>query len=85
MDTRLRKLFEDYERAFNALEVDKQAPFFAEHFISGGPKGSIAVGREEFLRMSHQAGHEEPGPDELLALLYRRLPFTDVAAFACIK
>jgi hypothetical protein len=50
MDTRLTKLFHDYERAFNALEVDKQAPFFAEHFISAGPQGSIAVGREEFLR-----------------------------------
>lgn len=51
----VKKLFEEYEKAFNALEVEKQVPFFAEHFISAGPRGSIAQGRDEFSRMASEA------------------------------
>lgn len=50
-----KKLFEEYERAFNALDVEKQVPFFAEHFISAGPRGSIAQSRDEFAKLAHQA------------------------------
>jgi len=39
-----------YEKVFNALDVEKQVPFFAEHFISAGPRGSIALGRDEFAK-----------------------------------
>ena len=55
MDTTTKHLFSEYEKAFNKLEIEKQVPMFAEHFISAGPKGSIAQGRDEFLKMSHQA------------------------------
>jgi hypothetical protein len=55
MKLAIKKLFDEYEKAFNALEVEKQVPFFAEHFISAGPKGSIAQSRDEFARMAHQA------------------------------
>jgi hypothetical protein len=55
MEQSVRKLFEEYEKAFNALDVEKQVPFFAEHFISAGPKGSIAGSREEFAKMAKQA------------------------------
>lgn len=51
----IKTLFTEYEKAFNALEVEKQVPFFAEHFISAGPRGSIAVGRDEFARMASKA------------------------------
>ena len=30
----IKKLFAEYEKAFNALDVEKQVPFFAQHFIS---------------------------------------------------
>ncbi len=49
------KLFAEYEKAFNALEVEKQVSLFAEHFISAGPRGSIALGRDEFARMASEA------------------------------
>ncbi len=55
MTEAVRKLFEEYEKAFNALDVEKQVPLFAEHFISAGPRGSIAVGRDEFARMANEA------------------------------
>jgi len=51
----VKKLFEEYEKAFNALDVEKQVPLFAEHFISAGPGGSIALGRDEFARMAGKA------------------------------
>jgi hypothetical protein len=49
------KFFKEYERAFNALDVEKQVPLFAEHFISAGPRGSIAQSRDEFANMASQA------------------------------
>ncbi len=52
MTDAVKKLFAEYEKAFNALDVEKQVPFFAEHFISAGPRGSIATGRDEFARMA---------------------------------
>ncbi len=55
MESSIKKLFSEYERAFNALEVEKQVPFFAEHFISAGPGGSIAQGRDEFAKMATKA------------------------------
>ncbi len=55
MDKPVKKLFAEYEKAFNALDVEKQVPFFAEHFISAGPRGSIAQGRDEFAKMASKA------------------------------
>ena len=46
----VKRLFVEYEKAFNALDVEKQVPFFTEHFISAGPKGNIARGRDESLK-----------------------------------
>ncbi len=51
----IKKLFSEYEKAFNALDVKKQVQFFAEHFISAGPRGSIAHGRDEFAKMASSA------------------------------
>ena len=51
----IKKLFAEYEKAFNVLDVEKQVPFFAEHFISAGPRGSIAQGRDEFAKMATRA------------------------------
>jgi uncharacterized protein YndB with AHSA1/START domain len=49
------KLFAGYERAFSDLDIEKSAKYFADTFISAGPRGAIAQSREEFLKMSHQA------------------------------
>ena len=55
MTNAVKKLFAEYEKTFNALDVEKQVPLFAEHFISAGPRGSIAMGRDEFARMASKA------------------------------
>ncbi|HAR64474.1 MAG: hypothetical protein DKM50_13650 [Candidatus Margulisiibacteriota bacterium] len=55
MKEKIKKMFAQYEKAFSALEVEKQVPMFAEHFISAGPNGSIANSRDEFMKLSRQA------------------------------
>ena len=55
MTDAIKKLFAEYEEAFNAHDVEKQVPFFAEHFIFVGLQGSIAQGRDEFAKMASEA------------------------------
>ncbi len=55
MSAATEKFFKEYEKAFNALDVEKQVPMFAEHFISAGPKGSIGQSRDEFAKLARQA------------------------------
>ncbi len=49
------KLFTQYEKAFNALDVEKNAEFFADTFISAGTNGAITNSKAEFLREAHKA------------------------------
>lgn len=37
MTDNVKKLFAQYEKAFNTLDVEKQVPLFAEYFISSMP------------------------------------------------
>ncbi len=46
----VKNLFAEYGKAFNALEVEKQMPFFAEHFISAGPRGQYRTGEMSPLK-----------------------------------
>ena len=55
MTESVKKLFEEYEKAFAALDIEKTAGFFADAFISAGPRGAIAQSKAEFLKLSHQA------------------------------
>jgi len=56
MDTaQIEKLFIEYEKAFNALDVKKNAELFSDSFISAGPKGAIAQGKKDFLEKAEQA------------------------------
>jgi len=41
-DDSIKKLFLEYEKAFSALDIAKNAEFFAEVFISAGPRGASA-------------------------------------------
>ena len=51
----IKRLFAEYEKAFNALDIEKNAKFFADTFISAGPRGAITNSKEEFLREAHKA------------------------------
>jgi hypothetical protein len=51
----IKKLFDACEKAFSTLNIENQVPFFADHFISEGTKGSIAQNRDEFEKSARQA------------------------------
>jgi len=51
----IKGLFAEYEKAFAALDLGKSAGFFADTFISAGPRGAIAQSKVEFIRLAHQA------------------------------
>ena len=55
MTNGVQKLFAEYEKAFATLDIEKSAGFFADAFISAGPRGAIAQNKAEFLKMAHEA------------------------------
>ena len=55
MDESVKKLFAEYEKAFAELDFKRSAEFFADTFISAGPRGVIAQSKAEFLKLAHQA------------------------------
>ena len=54
-DLSVKRLFTEYEKAFSALDIEKNAAFFADTFISAGPRGAIAQSKAEFLKLAKQA------------------------------
>jgi ketosteroid isomerase-like protein len=56
MDTaQIENLFIEYEKAFNDLDIKKNAEMFSDTFISAGPKGAIAQGKKDYLEKAAQA------------------------------
>lgn len=55
MDAKLQKMFDAYEKAYSALDFETSAGFFADTFISAGPKGAIAQSKSEFKAKAKQA------------------------------
>jgi uncharacterized protein YndB with AHSA1/START domain len=51
----VQSLFAEYEKAFSALDIEKNAGFFADTFISAGPHGAIAQSKAEFLKLAYRA------------------------------
>lgn len=54
-DPSIKKLFAEYEKAFAALDLEKSAGFFADTFMSAGPRGAIAQSKAEFLKLARHA------------------------------
>ena len=55
IDRSIQILFAEYEKAFSALDFKKSAGFFADTFISAGPRGTIAQSKDQFLELANQA------------------------------
>jgi len=51
----VQALFTEYEKAFAALDIEKNAGFFSDTFISAGPRGAIAQSKAEFLKLADRA------------------------------
>src|SRR3989442_15180092 len=55
MTGQLENLFKEYERAFNNLDIKASAEFFADSFLSAGPKGTIAQGKSDLIKKAEEA------------------------------
>ena len=79
MDEAVRTMFEQYAAAFSELDVGLQVTFFAESFISAGPRGSIALGREDFTRQAARAAdfYHSVGQTEARILGLREFQISD--------
>jgi len=51
----LDTLFKQYETAFNKLDLKTIANYYADTFISAGPKGTISQSKKEFEEKARQA------------------------------
>lgn len=78
-DESIRKLFAEYEKAFAALDVSKNVEFFADAFISAGPRGAIAQSKAEFLKLSYQAAdfHKSIGQTSARMLSTDEIPISN--------
>lgn len=79
MNEDVRKLFAEYEKLFDALDVAGQARFFADSFISAGPHGAIAQSKAEFLKMAEQAAafYKSVGQTSAKILSIEEIPISD--------
>lgn len=51
----IEKLFNAYAVAFDKLDFENQAQYFANAFIMAGPKGAVSCNKQEFLQNAQQA------------------------------
>jgi hypothetical protein len=78
-DKQLENLFSGYEKAFSNLDFKKSAAYFSDHFISAGPRGTIAQDKKEFIEKSEQAAafYKSVGQTSARILSKQELPFSD--------
>ena len=83
MSDQIKELFTEYEKAFNALDVENQVPLFAEHFISAGPRGSIAQNRDHFVQMAKRVSdfYRKVGQTGAKILSMKETPISDEYSF----
>ena len=75
----LEKFFNEYQNAFTALDIERQAQLFADVFISAGPNGVIAHNKAEFIKMAGQAAeyYKSVGQESVKILFLQETPVSD--------
>jgi Uncharacterized conserved protein len=75
----VQRLFNGYEKAFAELDTKKNAEYFADTFISAGPRGAISQSKAEFLSMAHQAAdfYRSVGQTSARILTLQEVPISD--------
>ncbi len=78
-DPSIKKLFEEYEKAFSSLDIKKNAEFFADAFISAGPRGAIAQSKLKFLTKAKQASdfYKSVGQESAKIISADEMPVSD--------
>ena len=83
---KLEKLFEEYEQAFNKLDIAAIGQHYADTFISAGPKGSIARDKKDFLDWAKQASdmYKSIGQKSAKILNKKIIPISDEYAMVTV-
>jgi len=73
------QFFAGFEKAFSALDVKAQAEAYADNFISAGPKGTIAQGKQDLLNKAQQAAdfYKSAGQKSARIISKQEKPITD--------
>ena len=79
MDARVRTMFDEYAKAFSALDFEKVAVFYADSFIAAGPKGSRAQSKSEFTEWAAKAAefYKSVGQQGAKLLAFEEIPISD--------
>lgn len=71
--------FAEFEKNFSILDVKAQAESFADNFISAGPKGTIAQGKQDLINKAEQAAafYKSVGQRSARIISKQEMPITD--------
>ena len=83
----LDALFEQYETAFDKLDLKTISGYCADSFISAGPKGSITLSRNEYERKSEQTAklYKSIGRNSARIISKRRIPICTEYSMVVIR
>jgi len=83
----LDRLFKQYEKAFDKLDLRTIADFYADTFISAGPKGTIAQSKKEFVEMAGEAAdfYRSVGQNSARIVSKRIMPICNLYSMVVIR
>ncbi len=80
-------LFKQYESAFNKLDLETISGFYADTFISAGPKGTITQSKKEFEEKAKEAVefYESIGQNSARIISKRTMPISNEYSMVVIR
>lgn len=80
-------LFKQYESAFNKLDLATIAGFYADTFISAGPKGTITRSKKEFEQTAKEAVefYKSVGQSSARIISKRTMPISNEYSMVVIR
>ena len=83
----LDTLFKQYETAFNQLDLKTISGFYADTFMSAGPKGVIAESKKEFEDKAEQAAnfYRSVGHNSARIISKRIMPICDKYSMVVVR
>lgn len=80
-------LFKQYESAFNKLDLATIAGFYADTFISAGPKGTITQSKKEFEQKAKEAVefYKSVGQSSARIISKRTMPISNEYSMVVIR
>ena len=83
----LDRLFKQYEKAFDKLDLKTITGFYADTFISAGPKGTIAKSKKEFAAKAGEAAdfYRSAGQNSARIISKRIMPICNLYSIVVIR